>query len=121
MKPKYSLLKNFTYAMDGGRELFKEKAFKIELFCFVIATVILLFLSYPLWAKFFMFSVLFVPLVAEAFNTAIEKVVDLSSQDFHILAKHAKDIAAFGVFLSIFVPIFVWLGFIIYFSTRILQ
>ncbi len=115
MKPKYSLQKNFSYAIDGAKELFKEKAFKIELFCFIIATVILLFLPYPLWAKIFMFGALFIPLIAEAFNTAIEKVVDLSSPDFHIWAKYAKDIAAFGVFLSIFVPIFVWLGFIIYF------
>ena len=115
MKPKYSLQKNFSYAMDGAKKLFKEKAFQIELFFFIVAIIILFFLPYPLWAKIFMFCVLFIPLIAEAFNTAIEKVVDLSSQDFHILAKHAKDIAAFGVFLSIFVPIFVWLGFIIYF------
>jgi len=115
MKPKYLLQKNFSYAMDGAKELFNEKAFKIELICFIIAIIILFFLSYPLWAKIFMFTVLFIPLIAEAFNTAIEKVVDLSSPNFHIWAKHAKDIAAFGVFLSIFIPIFVWLGFIIYF------
>ena len=115
MKPDYSIWKNFSYAIDGAKELFKEKAFKIELVSFVIAVIILLFLPYPLWAKVFMFSALFIPLIAEAFNTAIEKVVDLSTPDFHILAKHAKDIAAFGVFLSIFAPLFVWLGFIIYF------
>jgi len=115
LKPDYSIWKNFSYAIDGAKELFKEKAFKIEIISFVIAVIILLFLPYPLWAKVFMFCALFIPLIAEAFNTAIEKVVDLSTPDFHILAKYAKDIAAFGVFLSIFVPLFVWLGFIIYF------
>ena len=31
---------------------------------------------------------------AEMFNTAIERVVDLASPDYHPLAKQAKDIAA---------------------------
>ena len=116
MKPKYSLKKNFLYAMDGFREILKEKAFQIEIFAFFIAIILLFIFSYPLWAKFFMFASLFIPLIAEAFNTAIEKTVDLVTDDFHHLAKQAKDIAAFGVFLSLFVPVFVWLGFIIYFK-----
>lgn len=115
MKPKYNLIKNFFYAIDGVKELFKETAFKIELFSFIIAIIILIILPYPLWAKTFMFTSLFIPLLAEALNTAIEKVVDLITDDYHILAKHAKDIAAFGVMLSIFITIFIWLGFIVYF------
>ena len=115
MKPKYSIKKNFLYAMDGFKEILKEKAFQIEIFAFGIAFILLFVFSYPLWAKFFMFAFLFIPLIAEAFNTAIEKTVDLVTDDFHHLAKQAKDIAAFGVFLSLFVPVFVWVGFIIYF------
>jgi diacylglycerol kinase len=114
MKPKYNIKNNFLYAMDGAKELFKENAFKIEIIAFILAIIILFFLSYPLWAKLFMFASLFVPLIAESFNTAIEKVVDLAIEDFHKLAKDSKDIAAFGVFLSLFVPIFVWFGFIFY-------
>ncbi len=38
--------------------------------------------------------------VAEAFNTAVEAVVDLTSPDFHPLAKVAKDVAAAGVLLA---------------------
>jgi len=63
-----------------------------------------------------LFGSLFAPLIAEAFNTSIEKVVDLTSEDFHILAKHAKDIAAFGVLVSIIFTAMIWLGFIVYFS-----
>lgn len=63
-----------------------------------------------------MFASLFVPLIAETFNTAVERAVDLASEDFHHLAKHSKDIAAFGVFLSLFIPISVWIGFIVYFK-----
>ncbi|MDE5678310.1 MAG: diacylglycerol kinase family protein [Phocaeicola sp.] len=55
-------------------------------------------------------------LAAEAFNTAIERLVDLASPDFHPLAGQAKDIAAGAVLicaigaaiigLIIFVPYF---------------
>ncbi len=116
MKPKYSLVKNFFYAVDGSKELFKESAFKLEVTAFILATIILFLLPYPLWGKLFMFASLFIPLLAEALNTAIEKVVDLITDEYHILAKHAKDIAAFGVLLSIFITLFIWLGFITYFS-----
>ncbi len=96
MKSKYSLFKNFFYVVDGAKELVKEMAFKIELCCFLIATVLLYFFPYPFWAKMIMFAFLFLPLLAEAINTAIEKTIDLITTEYHILAKHAKDIAAFG-------------------------
>ncbi len=38
--------------------------------------------------------------ICEAFNTSIEKLVDLVSPDFHPLAKKAKDIAAAGVLFA---------------------
>ena len=39
-------------------------------------------------------------LVGEAFNTALEAVVDLASPSRHPLAKVAKDVAAAGVLLA---------------------
>lgn len=116
MKPKYSLKDNFLYSIDGLRELSKEKAFQIEIIFLLLFTLLLLILPYPLWSKLFLFGSLFIPIIAEAFNTSIEKVVDLASDDFHILAKHAKDIAAFGVLISIIFTAIIWLGFIVYFS-----
>ncbi len=115
MKPKYSLYKNFFYAIDGVKELSKEVSFRIEMFGFIAATVVLFILSCPLWAKLFMFASLFLPIFAEAFNTAIEKAVDMAMPEYHILAKHAKDIAAFGVLVSILMTSFIWLAFITYF------
>jgi diacylglycerol kinase (ATP) len=115
LKPKYSLKNNFFYAIDGLKILSREKAFRIEFGFFLLLSIALFFFSYPLWAKLFMFCALFIPLIAEAFNTAIEKSVDLIQDEYHILAKHAKDIAAFGVLLSIIITAFIWLGFIVYF------
>ena len=115
MKPKYSIKNNFIYAINGAKDIFKEQSFKIEVLFFILFTIILFFLPYPLWAKSFLFASLFLPLLAEIVNTIIEKIVDLIKEEYHILAKQAKDIAAFGVIISIFITFFIWLGFIIYF------
>jgi len=115
MKPKYSIKNNFLYALEGFRELCNENAFKIEIIFFIIFSIILLFLPFPIWGKIFLFASLFLPILAEIFNTSIEKVVDLVTDDYQLLAKHAKDIAAFGVLVSIIITFLIWLGFIIYF------
>jgi diacylglycerol kinase (ATP) len=115
MKPKYSLKKNFTYSIDGLKVLLKEVAFKIEISFFIIFTIILFLLPYPFWSKIFLFASLFLPIIAETFNTSIEKVVDLANEDYHILAKQAKDISAFAVLVSIIITFLIWLGFVVYF------
>jgi diacylglycerol kinase (ATP) len=115
MKPKYSLKKNFGYSIDGLKELLKETAFRIELSFVLFFTIVLFFLPYPLWSKIFLFASLLLPIIAETFNTSIEKVVDLVHNDYHLLAKHAKDISAFAVLVSIIFTFLIWLGFIVYF------
>jgi diacylglycerol kinase (ATP) len=116
MKPKYSLRKNFSYAIDGFFYLLKENAFRIELFFFFFFTLLLIYIDIPSWGKLFLFTSLFIPLFAESFNTAIEKTVDLASEDYHELAKAAKDIAAFGVLISVVFTGCLWLGFFVYFG-----
>lgn len=39
--------------------------------------------------------------ITETFNTALEKVVDLASPEYHPLAKQAKDLSAAAVLLSL--------------------
>ncbi len=48
-------------------------------------------------------------LMAEAFNTAIEIDIDLTSPDFHPYAKDTKDVAAGAVLISVFISIIVGL------------
>ena len=50
-------------------------------------------------------------IVAEMVNTAIERVVDLTSPDIHPLAKLAKDTAAGAVLVAVIFSIFI--GFVI--------
>ncbi len=114
-QPKYSFFKNFSYAMDGIFEVFKnETAFKIEIFFFVVLSAVLIILSIPLWAKFLLIGSMFFVLVAEFFNSSIERVVDLVTSKRHPLAKGAKNAAAAGVLFSIFFTLFLWIGIFLY-------
>ncbi len=48
-------------------------------------------------------------LVAEAFNTAIEIDIDLTSPEYHPYARDTKDVAAAAVLLSVFTAVIVGL------------
>ena len=109
-QPRYSLFKNARYALEGLAEVFAtETSFKIEAILSIVVWVGLLFVDIPLIAKAALgLSMLFV-MIAEIANSAIERVVDLVTQEHHPLAKQAKDAGAAMVFLSVLFTIVVWL------------
>jgi len=48
--------------------------------------------------------------LAEVANSAIERVVDLVTKEYHILAKQAKDVGATMVLLSLIVTALIWIS-----------
>jgi diacylglycerol kinase (ATP) len=106
---KYNFFKNSKYAFEGVIELLKEKAFLIEISFIIPLFIALFFLDLTPIQKSLMGGSLFIILIAEALNTAIETSVDLVTKDFNILAKRAKDCASAGVLFSITLAIFIWI------------
>ena len=78
----------------------------------VIALLVIIFGFYFQISSFewiaLIFAIGFV-IVAEAFNTAIEIDIDLTSPEYHPYARDTKDVAAAAVLLSVFVAIIVGL------------
>lgn len=110
-KPKYSLFSNATYALNGLIEVTKhEKAFQLELFFFLLMSGISYFLPINFVYKVVLFVSLFIPLMAELINSSIERVVDLVTKDYHILAKYAKDAASALVLVSIITTTIIWVA-----------
>ncbi|MRI58994.1 MAG: diacylglycerol kinase [Epsilonproteobacteria bacterium] len=110
-QPKYSLFKNAKYALDGlGECLRNETSFKIEVALFLLLSVLIWLLPISLLSKAILQTSLFIPLIAELFNSAIERVVDLASPDYHRLAKGAKDAGAAAVLLSLFLTLGIWVA-----------
>ena len=108
MKKKYNLFKNASYAFSGVLFLLKERAFQLELLFVVPLLIFLFFLNLTPIQKSIMAGSLILILITEALNTAVESVVDLVTDEWHILAKRAKDIASAAVFLSLIQAAIIW-------------
>ena len=108
-KPKFSIFKNITYALEGAKTVLKsEKSFKTQLVVIAIIGIVLYFLNLHTITKLILFFSTWIILIAEAFNSAIERVVDLVTQDYHQLAKEAKDIGSFGVLMAFIFIASIW-------------
>jgi diacylglycerol kinase (ATP) len=113
-KPKHNLFRNGGYAIEGFIDIVKnETSFKWQLLMlFVLGTV-----SWLLPIEFaysaILFLSLFIPVLGEVINSAIERVVDLVTQDYHILAKQAKDVGATIVLLSLIITTLIWLSVLV--------
>jgi len=108
-QPKYNFLKNTMYAIKGLLDLVKtETSFKIELIITLILFPYIIIIDTTLIYKLIMFITLFGMLLAEATNSAIERVVDLVTLEHHHMAGRAKDVGSAIVFISIIVFIFSW-------------
>ena len=108
-KPKYTLFKNASYAIDGLVHAIKtETSFKIELAIAVVFFPLVYFLPFELIYKLVLVVTYFMIMIAELLNSAVENVVDLVTTDIHPLAKAAKDIGATAVFFSVILHLSCW-------------
>ncbi len=108
-KPKYSLFKNGRYALEGFIDITKnESSFKLQLLLFAVMGVIAWVLPISFAHASILFLSLFIPIMAEVTNSSIERVVDLVTSDYHILAKQAKDAGATLVLLSLILTAGIW-------------
>jgi diacylglycerol kinase (ATP) len=77
-KPRYTLFKNTRYALNGLLEVTKnEKSFRLQLLLFVVGTIVAWSLPILFLYKAILSVSLFIPLIAEVINSAIERTVDL--------------------------------------------
>ena len=118
-KPRYTFFKNTTYALAGLADITKnESSFKLQILLFVVMNLVAWCLPLAFHLQVILSLSLFIPIIAEVVNSAIERVVDLVTLDYHELAKRAKDAGAALVFLSLLLTGLIWsavlyLGFIL--------
>jgi diacylglycerol kinase (ATP) len=108
-KPKYHLLKNTVYALEGFVHAVKtESSFKLELLSLIVILPAIWIVSATITTKLILLVTAFLVLIVELLNSAVENVVDLVTKDIHPLAKSAKDIGATAVMFSIVLHISCW-------------
>ena len=110
-KPKHSLYKNGMYAVEGLIDIIKnETSFKWQMLMLFVMGIVSWILPISFGYSSILFLSLFIPVLAEVANSALERVVDLVTMDYHILAKQAKDAGATLVLLSLIVTILIWIS-----------
>ncbi|HEX5669928.1 MAG TPA: diacylglycerol kinase [Sulfuricurvum sp.] len=108
-KPKYTLFKNTRYALQGLVEVTQnEPSFRLQIVLFTFGMVTAWLLPIEFHYKAILSTSLFIPVIAEIINSAIERTVDLVTFDHHELAKRAKDAGAALVFISLLMLAFIW-------------
>ena len=110
-KPKHNLFRNGGYALEGFIDIVKnETSFKWQLLMLFFLGAVAWLLPIDFTYSSILFISLFIPILAEVANSAIERVVDLVTNEYHILAKQAKDVGATMVLLSLIVMVMIWLA-----------
>ncbi len=113
-KPKHSLWKNGGYALEGLLDITKnETSFKWQIFMLIVLGLVAWNLPITFAQSSILFISIFIPILAEVANSAIERVVDLVTSDYHVLAKQAKDVGATLVILSLVVMSLIWIAVLI--------
>lgn len=115
MRKSRNLIESFNHAVNGIISGLKtERNLKIHFSVAFIVVLISLFCDFTRTELLILiFSISFV-LMAELFNTAIERVVDLIKEEYHPLARLAKDVAAGAVLVSAVNAIIV--GYLLFFD-----
>ena len=94
--------KAFSYSMAGIAATFKlEMAFRMELAAFIVLVPVALLLPLSLVFKALVLGSMFLVLVTELLNSALEWIVDYISTDHHLYAKRAKDMGSAAVFFAL--------------------
>jgi len=103
------LINAFGYSMDGFKAAYQhEDAFRMEAWLAIVLTPLAFYLGDSAIARAMMLASVFLVIIVELVNSAIEATVDHTSLEKHMLAKRAKDIGSAAVLLSLINLTAVW-------------
>ncbi len=103
------LIDAFGYSMDGFKAAYQhEDAFRTEVWLAIILTPLAFYLAGGVIELAMMLASIFLVVIVELVNSAIEATVDHTSLEKHMLAKRAKDIGSAAVLLSLINLAVVW-------------
>ena len=90
-----------------------EAAFRQELILALIMLPIAIFVDLSMVERLLLIITVFIVLITELLNSAVESVVDRISDEIHPLSGRAKDIASAAVFMSLVLCAMTWAGILL--------
>ncbi|MEC4724860.1 diacylglycerol kinase [Shewanella sp. D64] len=97
------------FSMKGLKSAWiHEAAFRQELVLAFLMLPIALFVDISTVERLLLILTLFIVLIVELLNSAVEAVVDRVGDEIHVLSGQAKDIASAAVFMSLALCVITW-------------
>ncbi|MCK5819868.1 MAG: diacylglycerol kinase [Psychromonas sp.] len=97
------------YSIKGLNAAWRyEAAFRQELTLLIVMSFITLFLPVNILEQIALIGVLFIVLIVELTNSAIEAVVDKTGSEWHELSGRAKDMGSAAVFIALVFAALTW-------------
>jgi len=103
------LLNALGYSLEGLKAAHKnEEAFRQEVLLAAVLVPLTFVLEHSAMGRAMMLASVFLMIIVELLNSAVEATVDRISLENHLLAKRAKDIGSAAVMLSLINLVVVW-------------
>lgn len=107
--PLTKLIKATGYSLDGLTAAWRDEwAFRVEVVAFLLLFPIGAWLGHTGPERVLLLGSLFLVLVVELVNSAIEAVIDRIGSERHPLSKRAKDLGSAAVMVSLVNAAIVW-------------
>ena len=98
------------YSFSGLREAWlTQTAFRQEIYLSIFAVPLVFFVGNTAIEKILLLSSLFLILIVELINSALETAIDRIGLEHHHLSKRAKDLGSAAVFISLMNAAMVWM------------
>jgi diacylglycerol kinase (ATP) len=105
----------FFHSSNGLKTCFqKEEAFRQEIFLAIILIPLALWIGDDTVEKLLLIGSVFLVLITEILNSAVERAIDRISFERHELSKEAKDMGSAAVMLSVMLAVIVWAAIILF-------
>lgn len=97
------------YSLQGLKSTFKyEAAFRQELLLLLILAPVAFYLDVSYLERILLITPLFLVLIIEVVNSAIEAVVDRIGTEKYELSGRAKDMGSAAVFIALLLTAYIW-------------
>jgi diacylglycerol kinase (ATP) len=103
------IINAFKFSIKGIKSCYQsETAFKQEVWAVLVLVPASLFLTTNSIERALLILPLFIVLITEVLNTAIESIVDRIGSEYNELSGKAKDLGSAAVWLSLLLVIVTW-------------
>lgn len=100
----------YVFSMQGLKACYQsEAAFRQEVWLSIVLIPLALYLRDEAIERVLLIAPVFLLLIVEILNSAIESVVDRIGDEYHVLSGAAKDMGSAAVWLTLSLLVVIWL------------